>query len=284
MHFSLGPLTLHGADSAGVQWRTDPRRCKGWWGGPASTITIVQNARRHGGTAGDAYLAADHLRLGGTILAPTEAARDAAADVLRAAASLDQTALTAHGAGGDRWAKVRREGPVEFEPTSDISADWSVGLVMLDPRRFGEELTTEVRLPSTSGGLRWPVRWPLRWPAKTERGQESLTNVGQVAGPVWLRLEGPSDPSDPPLQAPVVTHVSTGRRLVFAASVELGPGEWVDVDAEAQTILAQGMASRARWVTEDGFPTFEPGPNLFAFSAAVYSASSRLTVRTWPAW
>lgn len=280
MYFSLGSLHMDGArtlDAHGNAWHADPERCKGWWGGPASTLTVVQNVRRDGGVAGLAYRAADHLRLGGVVHAPDEAARDAAADLLKAAASIDETILVAHQAGGDRWARVRREGIVEFDPISPAAASWSVGLVMLDPRRFGKSLTAETHLPSTSGGLTIPLTVPFSIPAVTVSGQVSLTNRGTTAGPVVLRIDGP-------VVGPVVTHVSSGRSLVFASSLSLAEGQFVLVDMERRTVLENGQASRNGWITERGWSQFQPGVNTWSFTAVEHDPASRLTITATEAW
>lgn len=274
---------LAGTDEYGVTWSVNREQFRGW-DRTASTIRVEQRTRADGGVAGDAFRAPRHVSIGGLIKAPSEDALWAARDRLDAACTLGETVLTVHEAGRDRWVRARHEDEPIVVLKSPTVATFSVQFVCPDPRRFGTELTSEITLPSSSGGLRFPVRFPLRFTAVTTGGAQTLVNSGQVVGPVWLRLDGPSNPADPPLSGPVVTQVSTGRRLVFASSLSLGPGEWVEVDAERQTVLAQGTASRAQWVTEDGFPTFEPGENTYALSASVYSASSKLTVRALPAW
>lgn len=278
---TLGSLMLDGTDEHGVLWVCDPLI---GWEDPASTIQVEPRTRAHGGVAGEAFMQPRTVVVEGNIVAPSASALVGALDRLNAAASLGETVLMEHGPSGDRWVRARRQGAVLAPKITATHARFSVQFVCPEPRRFGTELTAEIALPSSSGGLRFPVRFPLRFTAATTGGAQTLVNTGQVAGPVWLRLDGPSNPADPPLTGPVVTQVSTGRRLVFASSLSLGYGEWVDVDAERQTVLAQGTSSRAQWVTEDGFPTFEPGVNTYALSASVYSASSKLTVRALPAW
>lgn len=274
---TLGTLALGGTDPAtGVRVHT--KRFAGW-GGAGSTLLPQPKTRQHGAWGGEAFLAPLYPVLSGTVWAPTEAALFDFRDALAAAASLTDTILSVDEGHGTRWARVRRQGEVIFEKTigSAYEAYWSVSLTALDPRRFGPELTVAMGLPSTVGGLRFPVRFPLRFPAATVTGQGSLTNPGAVAGPVRLRIDGP-------VSGPIVTHVSTGARLVFATSVVLGAGEFLTVDMETQQVLAQGESSRAGWVTEPGFSGFEPGVNTWAFTAAVHSAAAQLTVYATPAW
>lgn len=118
---------------------------------------------------------------------------------------------------------------------------------------------------------------PFTIDAVTVTGQVSLENPGNETGPVRLRIDGPC-------RGPVVTHVSTGAQLVFASSLVLGAGEWIDVDMEARTVLANGQASRAPWITSRGWSGFTPGLNTWSFTAAAFDPGARLTVVATPAW
>ena len=118
---------------------------------------------------------------------------------------------------------------------------------------------------------------PYVIPAVTATGQVSLTNRGNEPGPVRLRIDGPC-------VGPVVTHVSTGAQLVFASSLVLRAGEWLDVDMENRTVLANGQASRNGWITSRGWSAFDPGANSWAFTATTYNPAARLTVSAVPSW
>ena len=118
---------------------------------------------------------------------------------------------------------------------------------------------------------------PFSIEAVTVTGQVSLVNPGNETGPVRLRIDGPC-------RGPVVTHVSSGAQLVFSSSLVLGAGEWIDVDMEARTVLANGQASRAPWITSRGWAGFTPGENTWAFTAAAFDADARLTVVATPSW
>jgi len=118
---------------------------------------------------------------------------------------------------------------------------------------------------------------PFTIDAVTVTGQVSLVNPGNETGPVRLRIDGPC-------RGPVVTHVSSGTQLIFSSSLVLGAGEWIDVDMEARTVLANGQASRAPWITSRGWSGFTPGENTWAFTAAAFDAAARLTVVATPSW
>lgn len=118
---------------------------------------------------------------------------------------------------------------------------------------------------------------PFSIDAVTVTGQVSLVNPGNETGPVRLRIDGPC-------RGPVVTHVSTGTQLIFSSSLVLGAGEWLEVDMEARTVLANGQATRSPWITSRGWSGFTPGENTWAFTAAAFDAAARLTVVATPSW
>lgn len=271
---TLGSLDLDGVDADGVLWTCDPLV---GWQGPASTLSVQQKPRGHGGWAGESFRTPRTVGVSGSIVAPTPALLEAALDRLNSATSLTGAVLTVHGASGDRWASVRRSGQVLAPLVTNYHCDYSLSLVAADSRKFGQTLTTSTALPSSSGGLTVPFTVPFTISAVTVSGQVSLSNPGNVAGPVRLRIDGP-------VTGPVVTHVSSGRALVFASSLVLGAGQWVEVDMEARTVLENGQASRNGWVTSRGWSQFEPGDNTWAFTAMSYDAGALLTVTATESW
>jgi len=120
-------------------------------------------------------------------------------------------------------------------------------------------------------------RVPFTIDAVTVTGQVSLENPGNEPGPVRLRIDGPC-------AGPVITHVSTGAQLVFSSALVLNEGEWLDIDMEARTVLANGQASRSGWITSRGWSQFDPGLNTWSFTAASFNPASRLTVTATPSW
>lgn len=118
---------------------------------------------------------------------------------------------------------------------------------------------------------------PFQINATTVTGQVNLVNPGNESGPVVLRIDGPCT-------GPVVTHVSTGNALVFSSSLVLQENEYLLIDMDARTALANGQANRAGYITSRGWSAFDSGPNTWAFSAARFNSKSQLTVTAVPAW
>lgn len=274
---TIGDLDLWGVEpETSVRWIV-PKNGLDWSGAAGSTVTTKQRPRGHGGWAGKGYLTARSYSLSGVVSGPTRAAVEDALDRLAAAAGLDDTVLTVAEDGRTRFATVRRDDEIVPSWMNDTTARFATGLVAPDPRKFGGALSVTTALPSTTGGLSVPLAVPFSIDAVTVTGQVSLTNPGNIAGPVRLRIDGP-------VTGPVVTHVSSGRSLVFASSVVLTAGQWIDVDMERREVLANGQSGRNGWVTQRGWSQFEPGANTWAFTAVSYNAGSRLTVSATPAW
>jgi hypothetical protein len=213
----------------------------------------------------------------GRAYAPTpELARDAL-DRLNAAVSINDTTLTVYEPGLTRYATVYRSDDVIPKWMMPTILSWGFGVQSDDWRKFGDDLTASTLLPSSTGGLTVPFTIPFTINASQVTGQVSLTNPGNETGPVRLRVDGPCT-------GPVITHVGSGRALVFSSTLVLGVGEWIDIDMEAQTVLANGQSSRAGYIASRGWFGFEPGPNTFSFTAQGYDPASKLTVVGTPAW
>jgi hypothetical protein len=312
---TLGTLPLYGTSEAGVFWQVPRDGLKGWWGAPASTIAPTQRSRANGAWAGDAWLAARNLALTGVVDAPERTLALGAIESLSAAATLDETPLNVVEVGatvpgsvpagsltivdnGDgtvtvSWpdvagdtitidatntsltAQVRRTDELIVEWISDRAFRFSLQFIATDPRKVGTVLTGSTGLPSSTGGLTFPMTLPTTISAVTDAGLVTLDSPGNTTGRVTLRIDGP-------ITGPTVTHVNSGRSLVFASSISVPAGGWIDVDMDARTVLENGTASRSAWVTNRGWSGFEPGSNVWAFSAT--SGSGTLTVNAYPSW
>ena len=273
---TIGPLNLCSVDDFGVTWILDENGVVGW-GAPSGTLSPTQKPRQAGAWAGLSYAQARPMTMAGVCIAPTAALASDALDRLIDACSLDDTTLTVVESERSRWCTVRRDGPV-LDPQwiGTCAFTWSIQVVALDPRKLGAPLTDSTALPSTSGGLTIPYTIPYTIPSVQVSGQVNLFNPGNETGPVTMCVDGPCS-------GPVITHVGSGLSLVFSASLVLGVGEWIDIDMEAHSVLANGQSSRVQWVTSRGWSGFEKGSNTWALTAAVYDPATLLTVTATPA-
>lgn len=268
-------LILNGIDDFGVKWGVYADEFDGW-GSTEPTLEVVQRTRASGGWSGDSFGRARSVSVGGWVKAPTPALLVDAKRRLIAAVSRDERRMRVSEAGKVRWVMAKRADEVFFDRKSPTYARWSIQVASDDWRKFGDMQTRSTTLPETSGGLTIPFTIPFKIDTTLVAGVITLVNDGNEVGLVSARIDGA-------VKGPVLTHVGTGRALVFSSSQELLAGEWLDIDAEARTVLANGQASRNAWVTSRGWPLFEPGVNQYAFSAAEFSPAALLTVYGTPA-
>jgi hypothetical protein len=272
---AFGGITLGQTDVDDVEWYF--LGIDGW-GAPGSTSQPIQRGRGDGGFASEAWLKYRTFTIQGAIVAPDRPSMVAAQDALNAAASIQQQALTIVNGGTERTVLgAQRQDDVLYKETSPISVEFAITFVAVDPRKFGEPITYSTFLPQSTGGLTVPFAVPFTIASTVVTGQVTMTNPGNTAGKVLMRIDGP-------VTGPVISHVATGAQLVFATSLVLNAGEWLDIDMDARTILANGQSSRAGYVTTRGWSQFDPGGNTWAFTAPVFDAGSKLTVTAYPSW
>lgn len=270
---ALSELVLTATDDHGVDWVQDT--LTGWYGSPASSLQLQQKQRAPGGWPAPRQMTPRTLALAGFVEAPDGARLVDALDRLNMAASIDATLLTVSEFGLTRSCIVYRQDEVLVSRVGDSTAVWSLQVAAADPRKFGAAVAGSTGLPFASGGLVIPFTMPFTINSVIASGECHLNNPGNTNGPVRLRIDGP-------VEGPKVTHVGTGVELVFSSSLSIDAGEWLDVDMEAQTALANGQASRNGWITNRGWSAFEPGDNTWAFTAE--SGAGLLTVTATPAW
>lgn len=265
---TLGTVAFN-ANDLGVNLRG--LRLTGWDGSPGSNLQVTQKLRAPGGwSSSDPQFTARTLGLTGFIVGPDAATVIAACDALAAAVTLTETDLTVTDAGVEpRTMRVARQGDliVEGTPTATVK-QFSIGLVAADPRKFGTTLSQTTALPSSSGGITVPFAVPFSIDSVVNTGQISMTNAGNTTGPVLARVDGPAP------QGATVTHSSDAGTRIFSFNLPLADGEWVDIDMENETILAQGQASRSQWITSRGFAAFDAGVNTWAFSSPASTAAT----------
>lgn len=247
------------------------------WGGVGPRLGLAPKPRANGSWAGTSYLQPRSVSASGWFIATTAEAAKAAVDELIWACSLSGTTLTVTESGTSRSINARRSGEVIVEWSSPRECHWSIQMIATDPRKYGTTLTGSTALASSSGGFSFPMTFPLTIDSTVVSGQVHLNNPGNVAGPVSLRIDGP-------VTAPIVTHVTSGQSLVFASSLVLGAGQWIEVNMERREVLENGQASRNGWVTSRGWSSFVPGDNTWAFAAGAYDPGSLLTVTASPTW
>lgn len=278
MGVELSGLVLTRTDSNGVQWRSFSP-IDGWDGSPASSVQLTQKLRAPGAWMSPRNMTQRVISLTGVINAPTVDALQTAIDQLNAACTVEDTVLTVQRGSAARSCIVCRQGEVMLGSAdeTDLVMPWSIQLVASDPRKFTTAVSGSTNLPSSTGGMVVPMVVPLVITSTVVPGTVALTNQGNASGPLNIRVTGP-------VAGPQITHVTTGKVLTFDPSLVLGVGEWLDIDMEAETVLANGQSSRNGYITSAGWSPFVPGVNLWQVNSSSYNPATVFTITGTPAW
>jgi hypothetical protein len=280
---TIGTLTLDQVDNAGTAWLVTD--LVGWRGSPATTLSVTQRPADHGGWVGPTpKLIPRQMELQLFVEAASDDLMTVAYEQLLAAVGIGPVTLQVTEGGLLRQMVVYRNGDVL--PTSDGGnwAVYSVPLLAPDPRRYGAATSVQVLLPSTSGGLSWPVSWPISWPATVVSGDAALPNSGTAATSPVITLYGPA--SGPALATPIVTITAAdGTTSVLTYADTIGPGDWLVIDTDAKSVLYNGQSTRRGLLQViGGWPVIAPGGAQLTFRAATYDTTSRAVVSYRPAW
>lgn len=271
---SLGGFVLGDTDGQGVEWTIS--KFDGW-GSPQSTVQFVQRGRSPGSTASEPFLTGRVMTIEGLVKAPSLAALDDAFYRLSAAVTLNQFQMVVAEAAGVKQVAAQRQGEVIPTYLSNRVGKYSILITAKDPLKYGDPVSPWVRLPSSSGGLTWPLAFPITFTGVQAGGTLHVPNAGDEPAPLFARVDGVIPPG-----GFAVTKLATGE--IFGMSLGLAAAEFVTVDMQRREVLAQGTTSRNSFVDRRGFFQVDPGGNDFAFSANVFSSSAKLTLTSSPAW
>lgn len=274
---TLGTLRLGAVDSVGVNWFL--QNVEGWDSAEVRA-DFQEREADHGSWASPGYFGARPITLTGTVEAPDRTTLQAAMEQLYAAVGLSDTTLTVW-ESPSKQATVRRSGKVLMQYVSDRVATWSVLVTAADPRRYGTTLQSGTAgLPTTTGGLTFPVTFPITFSATTVSGQINAVNSGTTDARPVFTIAGP-------VVAPTVSGLysdGTVRQLIY--SQDLQTGDVLVIDTDAHSVILNGDVSRRRFLAvPQGWPTIPAGSSVnFQFQSGTYDASAMLTATWRSAW
>ncbi|MEV7091148.1 phage tail protein [Streptomyces sp. NPDC093085] len=264
-------------DEAGVEWWVTAEQ--GWASTPPVRLALTDRPERHGAFDAPSYRGPRVITLEGTAVAPGRAAKEAAKDRL-AAVLADGTALlplVVTEPHASRRVLVRLSSETKITDRKAGAFEFSLAMTAPDPLRYSARLNTRTcTLPSSSGGLVFPLEFPLDFGPGSSGGRLVPENAGTAPTcPVW-RISGPC-------VDPVITNTAGGADLSFGLTLQ--EGDYLVVDTDARTVLLQGTASRRSTLLpgSDWFP-LPPGPTPVLFRARAYEPAARLTAEWRDAW
>jgi hypothetical protein len=277
----LGSLPLNVTDDAGVDWIVTGNG--GWKGSPATTQQPTQRQTDHGAYPSAAYLTPRNLPLAVTIKAPDKSALDEAIEQIKAAATLTATTLRVQSARYDRTATVYAQGEV-LVTEYGAAADVSLSLVATDPRLYGTVgYSASCNLPSTSGGLTFPIILPALFTATVSSGQIPVGNLGNIGSRPLLRITGPCVTPLVTLQRP------DGGIQQLTYNGTLAALDFLDLDCDRHTAILDGTANRRGLLTVNGgWPEIPAGAHSdecsLLFNAASTTGAPTLTASWADTW
>lgn len=272
---TIGSRQLTIADDSGVDWIVTD--LQGW---DSADVRAESSPRQadHGAWPSPAYFDPRPLTIAGGILAPTEAARDAAVEQLIAAVSLTDTVLTI-GETTPKQVTVRRSGKLLIKLEGQCGATYSALVTAYDPRRYSTTLQSQsTGLPSVTGGLTVPVTLPISLTTIITGGAFTLINEGSIGTRPIFTVNGPAaSPS-------IVCTYPDGSTSQLAYSATLGVGDVLVIDTGDHSVTLNGTVSRRRYLSGD-WPEIPPSSSLAVqWTAPVYDAAALLTGTCRSAW
>lgn len=274
----LGAIPLGRVDSVGVAWGL--QSFDGWDSAEVRSEYSDREAD-HGSWVSPAYLGSRPMTLAGTVTAPDRTSLEDALERLRTATALTDTTLVVYELASPKQTTVRRSGKPLMAYVTDRIATYSVLVTAADPRRYSTTLQSGTTgLPSTTGGLAFPITFPVTFSATTVSGQIGAVNSGSIETRPILTIAGP-------VVAPTVSALypdGTVRQLIY--SLDLASGDTLTIDTDAHTVLLNGSVSRRRFMSvPSGWPTIPAGASVsYQFQSSTYNASAMLTAQWRSAW
>ncbi|MET9142454.1 hypothetical protein [Streptomyces sp. NPDC004042] len=273
----LGDITFGQVDEAGVHWHCEKPE---GWEGPETRMDLAQREADHGAWPSPAYLSERVITLSGKVFAPNRAACDEAFERLLAAAALTDTVLAVHETIPKQLV-VRRSGKPLVQRLTGTVLEYSLLVTAADPRRYAlDEQSGTTPLPSTTGGLVFPLAFPVSFSAVTVAGEIRAENTGSFETRPVLVIDGP-------VVAPTVFAQyddGTVQRLAFSQA--LAAGDRLVIDTDAHSVILNGNAGRRRFLSvPSGWPVIPARSAVrFQFRSDTYSPTALLTARWRSAW
>lgn len=283
LQVSIGGRRLYGTDDNGCEWLVND--LSGVWDGVGTTHEHSARAWGDGWFANRSWRTGRSIVVGGVVVSPSAAAFAASRQALLSVLGADDTDLLVDAHGVRRLYRVRQDsGEPQIAPYGHRAWKFSIPLVSMSPYAFdaGDPLTGSTGLPSSSGGMRFPVVFsggppsgsgsgavPWCFSEQVVSGNVSLSNPGGAPSPVSLRVDGP-------VKDPRVEHLPSGGVLELRAG--LGAGHFVVFDGATRQVLIDGRDPARGAVVRRGWSDALPGLNVWRFSAGEHSPGARLSV------
>lgn len=247
----------------------------GWDDLPDVVSYDQPRSRGHGDHVGDQFSGPRIVTVEGTIA--DLAARDSLAAALQAAtrvgSDVADLAITSFNTRLTAGARLLRR-------SLTVQVGYGAGLIPFalqwkcpDPLRYGPaQAAVSTGLPTSGGGIVYPLVYPLAYGSAGTPGQIVLTNSGTAAAPFVAQVTGP-------LPSGFQVSSSAGERIRYEYAV--AAGETITIDTGEGTVVTQGTADRRGYLTVADWiqvPALSSVTLQFTSLGGAYDAAATLTV------
>lgn len=232
LRVSIGGQRLYGTDENSCEWLVDS--IDGIWDGVGSTHEHSSRVWNDGWFANRSARNGRSITLNGYMVCPSHESFEASRQELLAAIGLDDVTLLVDAYGTNRMYRVRQDSEgTKIAVSGYHTWKFSIPLVSLSPYAFdaGEPLTGVTGLPSSSGGMGFPVAFlegvrPVAPPAGGDGFGPNILDDPDTTGTVawsWNGL-GMGQVDGPPFNHLRLRPGKGWNRLSNTVSVGLGAG------------------------------------------------------------
>ena len=257
----------------------------GWTGSAPIRRSKADLLGGHGSHAERGYKDERLISASGHHVAPSRAAAAAYADQLAGflGDGTEGVFLVDDVDQGERWAEVYlASGGVDVHWTGGVDVAYTVHMLATDPRKYGRPSAVPSTAPPTPGaGLVFPLFGaPADGALDIGRGgisgRVSATNTGTAdTGPIFS-VFGEHVPGF------TITHLATGRRLVYADTVTAN--QTLVLDTNDGSVTLDGYAPRETRLTMAEWTRLAPGETGAWLFEAPGSINARMGLEVFPAW
>lgn len=252
----------------------------GWDDGPGVRRDRTARMNAHGEFSERGWRDARLVTIEGDATCPSEAVAALAAqqlaavlgDGLAGVLAVTDTATVDMSAGAYLFADPK----VSWK--NDTTATYQLQFLCPKPRKYGASVNAVTGPATPGGGLDYPLGDPLDYGAPGDPGTVTLSNSGTADTAPTFTVKALIDM---PLGF-TITHVQSGRQLVYFAAVLAG--QTVRLDTSDASVWLEGYADRSAKLTVREWTKLARGESGTWLFEAVGSPGAQMTVEVRPAW
>lgn len=269
-------------DANGVLWMVNPQGTTGIFDGPDNRLNHTAFNEYPGAQRSRNQANTLPITIAGKAQGPNAAAIAAARrNLVGLLADGNQHTLTITDIDGAvLTVTVEQNGKAQVTPQSQgLDFDWQLGMIAADPRKYLPSVVSSTGLPSSSGGLSWPLDWStgggLNWGVFGGNGLLQLTNTGTTDSWPIFTITAPTDGST--LVNPSIVDQNNGATLMFVDTLVLGDVVIINTAPYNRTTTKNGAPYRRNLQIAQYFSVPGESTMTVQFQGSSLSTTAKLT-------